>query len=268
MSTQLRSYKDYFLESRKHYVGNKPDLDFFYRKGVMELDISQFGDAYMGNIQVLSKIVDEYFSKRKPTDNPKLIKYEKFDYIKPYINNISSIVVPYLEENLYGCNLYVDKVYTWRNVEHNQKEDSWIWHFDNNPNEIYKVMIYLSDVDEHKSPFQYLVDDDGFGKVIKGTRQGMDQWKTILSRLSDNEIKNFVETGYKVNSMVGKKGSATIFNNNLVHRATTPEKNNHRDVVVLRVKPTIKKIKCVDEKYTTSWETSGVVNQNPSIIGD
>ena len=36
----------------------KPDLDFFYGKGVMELDISQFGGAYMGNIQILSTIVD------------------------------------------------------------------------------------------------------------------------------------------------------------------------------------------------------------------
>ena len=267
MPTQIRSYKDYLIEARKNYHLNKPDLDFFYKKGVMELDISKFSDVYIQNIKVISDIVGEYFNKRKPTDNPKLIKYEDFDNIKSYISNISNILIPYLERNLYGCNLYVDKVYTWRNVKHDRKEDSWLWHFDNNPNEIYKIMIYLSDVDEYKSPFQYLVDGKGFGKVIKGTRQGMDKWIKSLSRISKDEINNYIKEGCIVKSMLGGKGSATIFNNNIIHRATIPDVNNYRDAIVIRVKPTINKLEYVNNKYTTSWETSGVVNKNPNIIG-
>tara|TARA_Y100000361_G_scaffold139419_1_gene142459 strand:+ start:4520 stop:5326 length:807 start_codon:yes stop_codon:yes gene_type:complete len=268
MSTRIRSYKDYFLEAREKYKGNKPDVNFFYKKGVMEIDPSTFSHKYMDDINTLSEIVNSYFDKRNPTDNPKLIKYENFSKIRKYVKSISEIIVPYFEQNLYGCHLYVDKVYTWRNVHHEVKEDSWLWHFDNNPNEIHKIIIYLNDVDKSNAPFQYLMNQDGFGKVIRGTRQGMDEWKKTPSRISDQEINNLKSNGYQKNSMIGKKGLLTIFNNNLIHRATIPEVNKYRDVVVIRVKPTINKIEYIDEKYTTSWETSGVVNQNPNIIGD
>ena len=268
MSTQLRSYKDYFIESRNNYVGKKPDLDYFYKKGILNLDTTNFPKLYSENIEELSKIVGEYFSKTTPTDNPKLIKYEEFNKIITQVSNISDIIVPYLEDNLYGCHLYVDKVYAWRNVSHNILEDSWLWHFDNNPNEIYKVMIYLSNVNTRNSPFQYLSNNKGFGKVIESTRCGIDKWKTIGSRISNSDLEKFIDEGYKINSMIGKKGSATVFNNSLVHRATIPEKNNYRDALVIRVKPTINKIDYISNRYTTSWEKDGAVNKNPNIIGD
>lgn len=268
MSTQLRSYKDYLLKAREEYAGEKPDIDFFYNKGVMEINPSTFSEDYMNNINILSEIVNSYFSGKNPTDNPKLIKHENFSEIEKYIKSISEIVVPYFEQNLYGCHLYVDKVYTWRNIHHQRQEDSWLWHFDNNPNEIYKIMIYLTDVDKNNAPFQYLMNQDGFGKVMTGTRQGMDEWNTTPSRISNEEVNNLNESGYKTNSMIGRKGLITIFNNNLIHRATIPEVGTYRDVVVIRVKPTIKKIEYVNEGYTTSWETTGVVNKNPNIIGD
>lgn len=268
MSTPIRSYRDYLLKARKKYIGEKPDIDFFYNKGVMEINPSTFSEDYMKNINVLSEIVKSYFDNKNLTDNPKLIKYKNFSEIKEYVKNISEIIVPYFEQNLYGCHLYVDKVYTWRSIHHQKQEDSWLWHFDNNPNEIHKIIIYLNNVDEHNAPFQYIVDDNGFGKVERGTRQGLDEWIKIPSRISIAEINNLCTRGYKKKSMVGKKGLLTLFNNNLIHRATIPEVNRYRDVIVIRIKPTINKIKYVDERYTTSWETSGVVNQNPNIIGD
>ena len=54
--------------------------------------------------------------------------------------------VPFLEEKRFGCNLYVDKIYIYRTLRLKKRESSYLWHYDNNPSEIVKNIIYLNEV--------------------------------------------------------------------------------------------------------------------------
>jgi hypothetical protein len=55
----------------------------------------------------------------------------------------------------------------------------------------------------------------------------------------------------------------TSFLNNVIHRAN-PVIEGYRDVINIRVKPTlVKPPRYIDKEWTTSFETSGTVDKDP-----
>ena len=64
--------------------------------------------------------------------------------------------------------------------------------------------------------------------------------------------------------ITGEKFTAFAFSNNIIHRAN-PLIKGYRDVLNIRVKPTLNKPpKYFSPKWTTSYEYTGAVNPNPS----
>ena len=57
-------------------------------------------------------------------------------------DNIISKLVSWLEENFYGLPSLRNKVYIWNKTI--RREASYIWHYDNNPQELIKNIIYLT----------------------------------------------------------------------------------------------------------------------------
>ena len=146
------------------------------------------------------------------------------------------------------------------------RQSSYLWHHDNNPNEIVKNLIYLSDVTLDNSPFEYLRNKEGFGDLGYCTRRGTKMWQPAPngSRHSLDEINHKVNNlGFQKAKVVGPLGTMISFNNNAIHRAN-PIISGTRDVVNIRVKPTNKETKeYISPKWTTSYESSGAVNPNP-----
>ena len=58
----------------------------------------------------------------------------------------------------------------------------------NNPNEIIKIIIYLNDVNEFNSPFEYLADENNRGILAKCTRLGPNKWEP-LQMMGDLKMK-------------------------------------------------------------------------------
>ena len=257
----IMEYKEYLNKARKSFGAGTTTPDEFYEKGTHPIDKTKLTSEYMLNVESLAEKLKAYFDSKPQTGMAIQYKDNIFDF--PEIGNIANEIVPILEEDLYGCNLYVDKAYMWRSLPFPKRDISWLWHYDNNPNEIYKVMIYLTDVEDDSAPFEY-VEKNGKGFVIQGTRQGPKNWSmpSDKGRVSPDKI-----VFHKQIRVSGKQGNIVVFNNNVVHRANSPEKGKHRDVLVIRMKPTINPVdNYFDKKHTTSYESSGVVNKNPEII--
>ena len=233
-------------------------IDYYYKNRIDdELDITNFSSGYFGKFDVssISEKVADYFEPVKPKPDYPIIEYRNWKNLYNEIQELSNILIPQAEANYYGCNLRCDKIYIYRNVPCNKKQSSWIWHYDNNPPTVLKLMVYLTDVDETTAPLQVVN-----GQTFEPTRLGPSQWKSAPnnSRVPESEIDE-----EKIKSYYGGAGTTMLFYPNTTHRATSPDPGKHRDILVIRVKPTDKDHSNDYIKYATSFECSGVCSKEP-----
>ena len=263
------NYREYFESCRENWRQENrsklpPKLENFYNDPARHIPVSLFGLNYAKAVNSISEKVFDYFSNNKSQgimlEYPNIWKDAASD-----LNILSGYIVPYLEETMYGCYLYVDKIYIYRTTKC-ERDSSYLWHYDNNPNEIVKNIIYLNDVNENNSPFEYLCKADGKGYMFNSYRQGPEKWSKAPngSRVT-KEVNELQSSGHRPQKITGQKGTTFAFNNNTCHRAN-PVIEGYRDVVNIRVKPTLKKIEYINPKYTSSFEKSGVVSPTPNEI--
>ena len=154
-----------------------------------------------------------------------------------------------LERTIYRSYLIVDKVYVYRSpVSRQAPKASWLWHFDNHPREVLKVMVYLTDVGEETAPFEYLRDDGWRAKL--GTPLAPLHGD---SRVPAAQIERHLAAGWHREVVTGPSGTVLVFDDNVVHRGTLA-RSGHRDVVVFQVRPAdFKASPYIDPRWTGSF---------------
>lgn len=190
----------------------------------------------------------------------------------PELTQLANQFIPQLEKTLFGSYAFISAVHIYRNVQTKaERSSSWLWHYDNNPKEAIKLMIYLTDVYENTAPFEYLKHKDT-GEVIKmeTSRTGHDHWEPPPpeypgSRIPAQKMDELVAQGYKKVKIIGQKGTLILFDNNCIHTANIPTEE-FRDVVIFNIRPVHFKIRpCITEKYTGSWMHKDPVH-DPELI--
>ena len=151
------NYKQYFLKCRESYAqSSKPTLAQFYDNPVILIPDKILTDEYHKTVAEVAKEIKKEFDLAPTRGTMKecgdLWKYHE------YLSSLANFIVPFLEEERYGCNLYVDKVYIYRTLKVEKRVSSYLWHYDNNPLEIVKNIIYLNDVTDKNSPFEFMSD--------------------------------------------------------------------------------------------------------------
>lgn len=262
------NYKEYFILCREKWRQDNsglisPKLEDFYNDPTRPVPINTFAADYQLAVDSAAQRVFDYFSNSK--EQGIMLQYPDIWSIREQLETMSSFIVPHLEKTMYGCYLYVDKIYIYRTTKC-ERDSSYIWHYDNNPNEIVKNIIYLNNVSAKNSPFEYLTKPDGKGYMFNAHRIGPDKWNQAPNGSRVNkEVKSLQATGHEPKTIIGPKGTTFTFNNNACHRAN-PIIEGYRDVINIRVKPTINKIELLDPRYTSSFEKQGVVDSNPEKI--
>jgi len=258
-------YREYFKLARQSYSSDKiPSFDLFYADPVKRVPTESFSSKYTKSVDHISNRVKLYFDAN-PTS--KILNwYPSFLDFQDQLETICKELVPWLEQNTYGCHLFVDKIYIYRTSEMQNRESSYRWHYDNNPTEIVKNILYLNDVSKTNSPFEYLADkQQKRGVVFKATRTGPDNWNGAPnnSRI-DNIVTELIDQNtHEAVQVLGSKGTMYSFNNDAAHRAN-PVIEGYRDVINIRVKPTTTKPPIyIDKKWTTDNKVSGVVDPDP-----
>jgi hypothetical protein len=165
------------------------------------------------------------------------------------LQELAAEVVRELEAKIYGAYVIVDKVYVYRNLVTRQAPQvSWLWHYDNHPNEISKVMIYLTDVTDKTAPFEFLAAERS-GKALSLAPSPL----VGTSRLGPDALERYMDLGFRSRRVTGKAGTLILFDNNIAHRANVATEG-HRDVLVLQVRPaTFRPASPLDRRWTGSF---------------
>ncbi|HYE84979.1 MAG TPA: phytanoyl-CoA dioxygenase family protein, partial [Vicinamibacterales bacterium] len=134
-------------------------------------------------------------------------------------------------------------------VSRQAARQSWLWHFDNHPREMLKVMVYLTDVNTGTAPFEFIRDRPG-GRARLGTPL---RPKLGDSRVPAALVDQWISEGAERVQVTGRRGTVLIFDDNVVHRGTLAS-TGHRDVVVFQLRPAaFKPVAPIDPAWTGSF---------------
>jgi hypothetical protein len=165
------------------------------------------------------------------------------------VSQLCAPIMKELERKVFGSYAIVDKVYVYRSpVSRQNPRASWLWHYDNHPPEILKVMIYLTDVHQGTAPFEYLR-RTGSSVPVHGSPIAPFYG---TSRISDQQVHRQLAAGCEQRAVLGPAGTMLIFDSNILHRGTLA-RDGHRDVLVFQVRPvTFRAEPYISERWTGS----------------
>lgn len=181
------------------------------------------------------------------------------------VEGVRDLCVPIMEElerKVYGSYVLVDKLYIYRSpVSRQVPSASWLWHFDNHPHEVLKVMVYLTDVTDGTAPFEYLR-RVGSSKPLYGSPIAPFYGH---SRIAESEVRRLLSDGHESYRVTGPRGTLIVFDENVVHRGTLALER-HRDVLVFQVRPaTFAARPYISDRWTGSFQHRDI-NRDPHDI--
>lgn len=264
------SYRDYYAACRAAY-GARPGAADVYRLGVhsqapasrsaealFELDeayttaVRQLADAVDARVQARHGIHFE----RDPDVRELAVKLDAF-WDLDCLETIADCLIPQAEDGILGSYGLVNQVNLMRSLPGaTALASSWLWHYDNKPDEAFKILIYLTDVDAFSGAFEYLRDRAGSVVKIPSSRRspreaGSPRWPQ--SRVPAEVIEHYRALGYESCRVTGACGTLIAFDNNCIHRAIVPMQR-HRDVVILNVRPCHQRVQpYISKRHTGSW---------------
>ena len=176
------------------------------------------------------------------------------------LEDLCAPIMREIERKIYGAHVLVEKVYLYRNpVSRQTRRVSWLWHFDNHPYEVLKVMIYLTDVDSRNAPFEYL------GKARKAVPGSPIAPLYGHSRISDQKIARYFARGFESHEVTGPKGTMILFDNDVIHRGNLALQT-HRDVLIFQIRPIAERlVPYIDKRWTGSFQHADF-SPDPEVV--
>lgn len=297
MTEKVCCWQEYYELSKHIYssVGEKIDdrIDL-YKLTVEEhngnenpiLDLQS--EEYKTVIDNLSAKVNFLFKKEENYEVQARAKGLKNIWdCKKELQELGDYLIPQVQQRVFKSYVHVDNIKIYRSEVSNESDvSSWLWHFDNNPQEQVKILIYLTDVEKDCGEFTFLRKEGKGIKVptsrISYPKKWIEPWQSPpphytlkeygiswfgRDRVDPADVKKLQDNfGFEVHRPQGKKGTLFLFDNNIIHKATVP-KNKHRDVVILQLKPSIDIISpFIGENSTGNGWKHTTFNKDPAII--
>lgn len=166
------------------------------------------------------------------------------------LQELCSAILPQVESVVYHSPIIVEKATVYRHSESTLPEyASILWHSDNHPEGVLKIMIYFTNVGSTDAPFEYLRHKTT-GAVIH-VKPGMPQ-KYPQGRVPQDVIEKYKKDGFEAFKVLGPARSIMIFDDKIIHKGNYAEKG-FRDVLVLQLKPVMKRHeRYIDPRWTSS----------------
>tara|TARA_Y100001963_G_scaffold150049_1_gene230506 strand:+ start:62 stop:820 length:759 start_codon:yes stop_codon:yes gene_type:complete len=173
------------------------------------------------------------------------------------IGHYADKVMPLIEKEIFSSHLKVEFVQPYRNKIGGKEATSWLWHYDDCPQEFIKLFLYLNEVTPTSGCLEYLDKKIHTNRVSPFYNVGGQVYPR--SRVPPAEIRKFLDDGLEINQLVGPPGTAAVFTPNIVHRATIPEEGStERDAIVFFLRPSLAK----QNKYITEDTYSYLPERN------
>ena len=185
---------------------------------------------YLDTIDILNDMFEEQIKDPLNVDNvTDTLSFKTVNdhqQFTEHIEIISELIIPELEKQLYGCHLQLSRFYIYQNKFTPNEADELntnIWHWDNQPETMINVIIYLEDIGQFNSHLQIL-EKDGLAITMPTNRTGIRNWgqKTHMRykkcQLNGTHEREFMYYGFKQTSLLGPRGSCCVLSKNIIHR--------------------------------------------------
>ena len=143
---KLKTWSEYYKECKKVYGDSDVDVNdlTIHTKHFKDEKYNNLITSLRNKLDVLYQNESNYEWKNVAMGLNDIFMVE--DELKPMVEEY---LIPYLEENIFGCYVHCDNIKIYKTPQVNSQESSsWVWHIDNNPVEQMKVMIYINDVNK------------------------------------------------------------------------------------------------------------------------
>lgn len=206
--------------------------------------------------QALQSELDEQIKKFRHTSDLPLVKNKEVAkvYLKettdlPELEAVAKTLVPLSEEKYYQSYLWVEKAAVIRSIGNKYPDKkSTLWHTDNHFESITKIMVYLNDVGPDNAPFEFLRHKEDH-HVLRIKAHMPQYYKG--GRVPLSVIDKYLEEGYERHQVLGPKGTVLFFDDKVIHKGNEPTDGFHRDVVILQLRPSDKKL----DRYLVPGQT-------------
>jgi hypothetical protein len=228
-------YRNYLAAARRHYKRVSPPSP-----EVLELTESFRRDGYVvipsplspADAAALKQKVDGLFAD--PSDLIQVTSglFRLVDGAER-VTEVTRVVgarVAEVVECYFGSHFKLYNMSFYRTVpDRSAPVTSFLWHFDNSPDEEIKLMIYLDDVTEETGAFRF--------KNLAVSEQARAQG--FWHRDDYDKARHIFDDTSSTVAAVGGPGTAILFRQGrVVHKATAPE-HLHRDVVTMVIIPSL-----------------------------
>lgn len=249
----MKTYKEHYEHCRKLY----PHSNNSKYKSVYDLRVdtsfleSNIDSRYYELIDIIRDKVDYKIKHSIGTFTEKhaIRVNDWFDIDE--LDELVNIFMPVIEKEILKCNGKIEFLHPYRNIpsKEGREESSWLWHYDDCPDEFLKFFIYLNPVNSNSGCLKYIESADGSIPKVHtyNTVAGIRSTAPPIyerSRIPNSVIEKELDEGGKVVDVIGKAGSYAICTPNIYHKASIPDSNSvPRDVLFFFIRPSLKKYK-------------------------
>ena len=243
----LKNYAQHYKRCMEQYDGgNKVESNYtsLYDLAI-DTEFLDLDDKYYELVKRVADKASEMFDGDEGCYNNeyaiRLDKWRSLDSIKELID----FVLPQIEEKVFHSHATVEYVHAYRNRVLPPDADlksSWMWHYDNCPNEYVKLFIHLNEANVNNGCLQYLTKDGSppVNRTFRSRPGSHDGPRD--TRISQEKVDSMLASGFRINNLVGKQGSYALMNANINHRATVPTADaNPREILALFIRPCLVK---------------------------
>ena len=248
----MTTYKEHYSKCLESTSIESPKRAYDLSIDTTFLDEVLDFSSYDSILKSLSKKISDRIDSGKG-----VVRKAAADYLDewrdiPEMLSFANLVMPHIEEQIFGCHAHIQFVMPYRNIHDGTQEASWLWHYDDCPNEYLKFVVHLNDVDQENGCFQYLQEQDGRVSVVESKRKVPGKKGPQLyagSRVPAEVMEEKIKQGAEIKSLTGGIGTYAMLTPNIFHRATVPKEGTvPRECIFFFIRPSIKK----RESYVSS----------------
>tara|TARA_A100001015_G_C14886193_1_gene670532 strand:+ start:131 stop:940 length:810 start_codon:yes stop_codon:yes gene_type:complete len=246
MEKNMRTYKEHYEVAKANYTNSSPSKYNDVYDIRLDEDVFEKTPEYLELIDKISKQVHQ-----KLEDGHDILENDWATHLNGWrdikeLNQLFDLIMPEIEKKVFKSNGHIQILHVYKNKPGANPDSSWLWHYDDCPEQFLKLVIYLTDVTEDNGCFQYLQNKDGDFPMVPTNRtypghNGM-PYHFKGKRIPPEETQKRIEEGYEVKSLLGKAGTYALMHPNIYHRATVPaEGSTPRECLFFFIRPSVQK---------------------------
>lgn len=239
------TYEEHYTKCQEEFsLASDDKIDVAYTIDIVK-DVFKKTTKYYDKVCSLRTKFEKCLKENKALKKTKFAVNHTNPLSFPEVTDIIEEMYENISINIFNCNFTTNKISLYKSIHCDSEnvDNTWKWHWDNNPRPHMKLFIYLTDVEENTAPLAYLRNNSG--SVIKMETSKISPNSQLPpkyknSRFPNHKLEEHMASGFYSNKVCGPAGTYIIFDPNIVHKATIPAIDKSRLALVYHMHPIAK----------------------------